>query len=647
MIEPDAGVGKGLVGDDTAPNRAVGIDEMLDSSRLSRGNGQHRLGAEQAERALAEPTATALHRAQARTLLSLHRLRLGDYPACVRHGLLALEYFTEHDDRLAQSDVHCTLALAFTDTSLNETALRHVLGALSAARACASPLAEFWALSRSSLVHGAMDDVERAVDLGTQALVVAQGLHDPEINFVALNNLGDTYLVSAQALMAQGEEATHPLTQALTLMRQAATLAQMQSNPFNEALAHTNLVNILIRLGQHAEAQEHGRQGKALSRLHGYRSLEIDIDAQFAELARAAGHVNEATAMMEAQLTDPDIAEEPKLLAKLHRSLFEMHKAGGRFDRALEHHEQLHEVTLRMTVQTAGLQSQMLINTIEMEHARHELQRSQLEASMARVRAEELDSQAHTDPLTLLANRRALDRELPWMVGLAQTEGRPLCAAMIDFDHFKRVNDRFGHGAGDEVLTIMAEMLRTIIRGTDLAVRVGGEEFLLVFSDTGLDAAQLACERLLALVRAHSWASVAPGLVCTVSVGVAALEPDETVSAWLARADAALYEAKHGGRDQVFAAPSTAVSVAASPDPSSADPTSAEATSADPSSADPTSTDPTSAEATLAEATLAEATLAEAAVTAVVVVVAAVAAVAAASVAASDDSVRDSGPQPV
>ena len=133
---------------------------------------------------------------------------------------------------------------------------------------------------------------------------------------------------------------------------------------------------------------------------------------------------------------------------------------------------------------------------------------------------------------------------------------------MIDFDHFKRVNDRFGHGTGDEVLKVMASMLSTIIRGTDLAVRVGGEEFLLVFSDTDLEAARLACERLVTLVRAHSWADVAPDLVCTVSVGVAALRPNETVSAWLARADAALYEAKHAGRDRVFAAVAGSVDTA-------------------------------------------------------------------------------------
>ncbi|SEN76020.1 GGDEF domain-containing protein [Cryobacterium luteum] len=527
------------------------IEELLAQSQRAADSGQHRQGAQQAEAVLADQTATDRQLANARELLMLHRLRLGDYRTSVQQGLLALEYYTAHGDLLAQSKVHCTLALAFSDTALNETALHHVLGARETARACGNPTAEFWALTRLSLVHGAMDDAVRAEDLGKQALALALTLHKPETSFVAVNNLGDTYLAIGRAMLARGEDASEPLNAGLVLMRQAASLAQLHENPFHEAIARTNLVSLLVGLGQHDEARDQGLQGKALSKTHGYRSLEIDIDAQLAELARAAGHLDEATAMMEAQLANPDVDDEPALLAKLHRSLFEMHKAGGRYARALAHHEQLHEVTLQMTVQTAGLQSQMLINTIEIEQARHEVEKSKVEVRVERLRAEKLFDEAHTDPLTQLANRRGLDRELPWMVRGAHTETQQLCAAMIDLDQFKRVNDEHGHATGDEVLTITAAMLRTITRSADLAVRVGGEEFLIVFADTNLVEAGIACERLLSAVRNHEWHSIAPGLECTVSVGLAALGNEESVPDWLARADAALYEAKRTGRDRI------------------------------------------------------------------------------------------------
>ncbi|MDH6237711.1 GGDEF domain-containing protein [Cryobacterium sp. CG_9.6] len=532
----------------------AGIDNLLADSERSSTKGEHRLGAEQAEAALTADGANPAQQAKARQLLTLHRLRLGDYQASVKHGLLALEYFEATGDLLAQSTVHCTLALAFTDTALNETAVRHVLGALEAARACGNPTAEFWALSRFSLVHGAMGDGQRSIDLGRQALAVAQRLEDAETSFVAVNNLGDTYLVIARELLAGGEDATPAFTTGLALMREAVALAEAQGNPFNETLARTNLVSFLVGLRQHDEAREQGRRGKALSRTHGYRSLEIDIDAQLAELAREAGHVDVAAAMMEDQLANPDVCGEPKLLAKLHRALFEIYKADGRFDLALAHYEKLHAVTLLMTVQTAGLQSQMLINTIEIEQARHEMEKSRLQLRVEKIRAEELNDQAHTDPLTQLSNRRALDRELPWMIARAQRRNRPLCAAMIDLDNFKLVNDDHGHTTGDEVLTVVAGMLRTITRGTDLAVRVGGEEFLLIFAETSEREAAIACERLLASVRGYDWEAVAPGLRCTVSAGLAQLERDGSIPDWLARADRALYDAKRAGRDQIVIA---------------------------------------------------------------------------------------------
>lgn len=527
------------------------IDALLAECERTSADGRHREGAEQAENILDTPGVTPEQQAQAREMLSLNRLRLGDYEASVQQGLLALEHFTASGDFLRQSKVHCTLALAFADTALNETALHHVLGAIETARACGNPTAEFWALSRSSMVHGEMGDAPRAIELGRQALTLAQTLNDPEPAFVGLNNLGDTFLHESLILRAAGQDASATLEEALLLIRESVAVAREQGHNFYETIARTNLVSVLIGLGQHDEAREQGNLAKALAKANGFRNLEVDVDAQLAEVVRAEGRLEQATSMMDAQLADPDVEDDPVLCTKLHQSLFEMHKERGRFEQALAHHEELHALTLRATTQTAGLQSQMLINTIEIEQARHEAERSQLEVQMERLRAEELDHQAHTDPLTRLPNRRALDRRLPPMMGYAHDGAQPLCAAMIDFDHFKQVNDQHGHATGDQVLTAMATMLRAVTRDTDLAVRVGGEEFLLVFGNTTIEGAAAVCERLLASVRSHPWGTLAPGLSCTVSAGLAQLEPGESISTWLARADAALYAAKHGGRDQV------------------------------------------------------------------------------------------------
>jgi diguanylate cyclase (GGDEF)-like protein len=513
---------------------------LADSERLSA-----------AEEALATPGVTPEQQAHAREMLALHRLRLGDYQAAVQHGLLALEYLTNSGDLLRQSKVHCTLALAYTDTSLTEQALSHAVPALETARACGSQLAEFWALTRASTVHGAMGDTVRGVDLGRQALALSETLDETESRLIAVNNLGDSFLEAARAQRVAELDASLALQEGLVLFREAVALADAQGNNFLETIALTNLVSILIELNEHDEAREKAHRCKDLAHANGFRNLEVNVDAQLAEVMRAEGHLEEATAMMDAQLADPSINEDPALQIRLHQALYEMHKQQRRFEEALGHFEKLNKLTLKRTVQTAGLQSQLLINTLEVEQARHEAERAQLEVEVQRIRAEELDDQAHTDPLTLLPNRRALDRELPLLMDRARDLAQPLCAAMIDFDNFKLVNDEYGHAIGDQVLTTMAKILRAITRETDLAVRVGGEEFLLVFGNTDLDQAALACERLLDSVRNYAWDDVSAGLTCTVSVGLAALEPTERVSHWLERADTALYDAKNRGRDQI------------------------------------------------------------------------------------------------
>jgi diguanylate cyclase (GGDEF)-like protein len=533
------------------------IDDLLEESRRAAVSGLHRDGARWAEKVLAHPEATPTEQAHARAILAQHRLRLGDFEASVHNGLLALEFLTASGDLLQQSRVHSTLALAFTETALNEAALRHVVAALEAARACGDVTAEFWALSRSSMVHEAMGDTQRGLELGRRALALSRTVDGAEARFAALNNLGDSCQVVAREQRSQrldadaDADADAALQEARDYMSQAVELANAHGHAYWETVARNNMVGILTDLGECVEAREQAARAKLIAKTNGYRNLEVSIDVQLAEVVRAEGSVVLATSMMDSQLADPDLEEYPVLLTRLHRALYEMHKASGRFEESLRHHEALHTLVLHGTTEAAGLQSQMLINTLEIEQALNEAERSQHEAELQRIRAEEADLQAHTDPLTQLPNRRALDRHLPPLISRALDFQQPLCVAMVDFDYFKQVNDVYGHATGDLVLSAMAEMMRAAVRDSDLAVRVGGEEFVLVFGNTGLHAATRACERLLAAVRDHPWDGLAAGLACTVSAGVAELLPDESVSDWLGRADAALFAAKHAGRDQV------------------------------------------------------------------------------------------------
>jgi diguanylate cyclase (GGDEF)-like protein len=162
---------------------------------------------------------------------------------------------------------------------------------------------------------------------------------------------------------------------------------------------------------------------------------------------------------------------------------------------------------------------------------------------------------ATTDGLTSVANRRHFMELAGQKLATSQRHGLELAALMLDLDHFKQVNDTYGHATGDQVIRAVAQRLAAMIRQDDLLSRYGGEEFALLVHDAA-GVAELA-ERLRAAVATDPIPTDSGPLPVTVSIGVATLEAsDTTADAILARADAALYQAKRAGRNRVATTPS-------------------------------------------------------------------------------------------
>jgi len=174
------------------------------------------------------------------------------------------------------------------------------------------------------------------------------------------------------------------------------------------------------------------------------------------------------------------------------------------------------------------------------------------------VLSERINSAAHTDGLTGLANRRLFDTTLAREIERSRFTGEPVSMLMIDLDHFKQLNDRHGHQAGDEVLREAAAVVRDNCGEHDLPARYGGEEFAVILGGCGAaDAADIAEGIRAALVTADTAVAV------TASIGVAtSLGPDLDGSALLRAADAALYSAKADGRNRVVQAPSVSAMAA-------------------------------------------------------------------------------------
>jgi diguanylate cyclase (GGDEF)-like protein len=178
--------------------------------------------------------------------------------------------------------------------------------------------------------------------------------------------------------------------------------------------------------------------------------------------------------------------------------------------------------------------------------------RSELRAARRRL-AHELDAAqtlAFRDALTGCYNRRHAMAQLEREVRAAG-RGTPFTLGMLDLDHFKAVNDSFGHAAGDEVLKAFAACVGGALRGTDLLARIGGEEFLVIFSNTTAPSARAVAERLRERVAALRIPALPEGRGITVSVGLAEHRAGADIEQTLARTDRALYRAKEEGRDRV------------------------------------------------------------------------------------------------
>ena len=161
---------------------------------------------------------------------------------------------------------------------------------------------------------------------------------------------------------------------------------------------------------------------------------------------------------------------------------------------------------------------------------------------------------AVVDPLTGLNNRRYVDSHIGGLVAQSARTGQALTLMILDIDHFKAVNDTYGHGAGDEVLKGFAARVKKVIRGADLLARLGGEEFIVVMPDTPPEAAQRVAERVRHVVEAQPFPidGGARSIRVTVSIGVAERRDETAATPIIARADQALYRAKHDGRNRVF-----------------------------------------------------------------------------------------------
>ncbi|MDX5407386.1 MAG: diguanylate cyclase [Chromatiaceae bacterium] len=201
------------------------------------------------------------------------------------------------------------------------------------------------------------------------------------------------------------------------------------------------------------------------------------------------------------------------------------------------------------------LSAQVAEKTFELQQQADHLRQVDQERSalllQIKQQAQEFELQARLDPLTSLANRRAFDEALARECARSRRNGLPLCLVLVDIDHFKRVNDRYSHSVGDQILKLVATEVSQHCRQDDTVARWGGEEFALLLPNTVLTEAKDICERIRLAIEKIDCSAFAANLHISISMGIAQYAGEAAHDKLLVRSDNALYKAKQNGRNRI------------------------------------------------------------------------------------------------
>jgi diguanylate cyclase (GGDEF)-like protein len=467
---------------------------------------------------------------RARLVQADMRRRAGDVGHAARTFLATRLWAELNSCRPLLARSHFHLALTFHYLGDHAASLEHALGAVELLDDDAPHGLRIIYLIRlaNSLAEAGSTDAAR--DRYRQAERIAVGIGDLTRQLLVLNNLAYT------------EHEAGNIDTAAAAVGRMHTVARAIGRDFL-VVERDTIANIQISLGDHAAAEETLRDIDDAPRwfeAHDFADAALTLalaQRRLGALDRAQASLDRCRAVCAehglAGVRVRVLAEQAELYAATgdHRNAFEEYK---RFHAATEE--------LRSTQQ----------------EARARARQAMFETAEARRDAERYREQARRDPLTGLYNRRFVDERLPQAIADAAAAHTPLTVALLDLDHFKRINDTLSHDVGDRVLVAVADLLTTEqdSQNTDgFVARMGGEEFLLVLPGAGPGEAPQRLEAFRRAVAAYPWGAITGDLPVTVSIGAVSAVPGggDTQAALLAEADRRLYAAKRGGRDRVVA----------------------------------------------------------------------------------------------
>jgi diguanylate cyclase (GGDEF)-like protein len=428
-------------------------------------------------------------------------------------------------------------------------ALDYAIKALNLAHEMADRHREAWALDAVGSSYGASGDADTSIQMHNQAAVIFREIGDAEGQARTLNNLACTLLESGQ------------LDHALDVSRQSLELAYQIGMKAEAVIFAGTVGDILIEKGDYQQAEEYLRSGWIENRETGNQLVNMYRRIVLGRLFLAGNRLQEAEASLSSALTMAESGEMADSQAECHRLLSQVAEHRNDLAGALDHYKQFHrlkEITVgeesarRLAILKVTHQSENALRDAEI-YRQHNVELQREIEERKRIESQ-LHNMAMLDPLTNLYNRRQFYTLAKLEIERAKVRTQPISVLMLDLDHFKRVNDVYGHLIGDTVLVTVASLIRSALRENDIVARYGGEEFVVLLPATTAEKAYEVSERIRSGISEREIETTAGQVAVTISIGVTHLTAEMLnaggeLDLLLNRADQALYYAKHRGRN--------------------------------------------------------------------------------------------------
>ena len=476
------------------------------------------------------------------------------YEVGVLGALPAITKLVQHGYRPFLDWAYSSVGLSFGILGTPETGLEWVSKAIAGAGQRSDEAQLRRSLNDEGRLFAMLEDEEKSMLAFEQALALTNSAGTVFEEASLLNHIADTYLCFAKKIDQASNKRVELAHKALRLAQSTLELLKNQSLENITAWSLENIGKALTTLGKFPEAEDTFLRALALSKPD--ERIQAELLASYALLLCELGRYDESDALLQRAYEQAQTESQEAALDRILEVRIRLEIITGKNAETLlwsERRFRLLENQYRKRLASMTKNSEIFI----------ELEKARIAEQKAQARAEELnavnsilekqsklsENEALRDTLTGCLNQRGLTLfAAEWFV-----PGKRAAFAVVDIDGFKPINDRFGHDIGDKVIQAVATIFFEALRGSDIVARFEDDEFVLVIQGVENEAAWGTCERLRRAVASHGWGNIAPNLRVTVSIGLVVRLNDELLESLTSKADAALYQAKANGQNQVVA----------------------------------------------------------------------------------------------